>query len=67
MTTEGMQKSSTTDLGHEFSHVYDNVKKIKGLKDSRGSDNYVLTEQDLKNIIHENDLDGESAEVIELR
>ena len=33
MTTEGMQKSSTTDLGHEFSHVYDNVKKIKGLKD----------------------------------
>lgn len=41
--------------------------KIKGLKDSRGSDNYVLTEQDLKNIIHENDLDGESAEVIELR
>ena len=41
--------------------------KIKGLKDSRGPDKYVLTEQDLKNIIHENDLDGESAEVIELR
>lgn len=41
--------------------------KIKGLKDSRGSDNYVLTEQDLKNIMHENDLDSKPAEVVELR
>jgi hypothetical protein len=40
--------------------------KIKGLKDSCESDNYdVYTEQDLKNIMHENDLDDGSAEVID--
>ena len=32
-TTAGKQKNSTTDLGHEFSHVYDNAKKVKGLND----------------------------------
>lgn len=46
---------------------------IKELKDMRGSDNYIqtmLTEKDLKNVMHETDPDnedGESAEVIELR
>lgn len=62
-----------TEIGDTCEELYPlflaliHYDKIKGLKDSRGSDNYVLTEQDLKNIIHENDLDGESAEVIELR
>ena len=32
-TTAGLGKSSITDLGHEFSHVYDNAKNIKGLND----------------------------------
>ena len=32
-TTAGEQKNSTADLGHEFSHVYDNAKNIKGLRD----------------------------------
>ena len=32
-TTNGVEKNSTTDLGHEFSHVYDNAKNIKGLND----------------------------------
>ncbi len=32
-TTNGVQKSSTTDLAHELSHVYDNARKINGLND----------------------------------
>jgi len=32
-TTAGEQKNSTADLGHEFSHVYDNAKNTKGLRD----------------------------------
>ena len=32
-TTAGEQKNGTADLGHEFSHVYDNAKNIKGLMD----------------------------------
>lgn len=43
--------------------------EIKELKDMRGSDNYVdnyvFTEQDLKNIMCENDLDDKPAEVID--
>ena len=30
-TTAGVQKNAITDLGHEFSHVYDNAKGIKEL------------------------------------
>ncbi len=32
-TTAGVQKNAITDLGHEFSHAYDNAKNIKGLGD----------------------------------
>lgn len=41
--------------------------EIKELKDMLGSDDYIqaeFTEQDLKNIMHENDLDGKPADVI---
>ena len=45
-----------------------NYDTIEELKNMRGPDNYIqteLTEQDLKNIMHENDLDDGSAEVID--
>lgn len=47
-----------------------NYDTIEELKDMRGPDNCIqteLTEQDLKNVLHENDLDSGPAEVVELR
>ena len=43
MTTDGVQRNAIPDLGHEFSHIYDDIKGIKGL-DNMVYDNLTKSE-----------------------
>lgn len=68
--THGTEISAIHEELYDLILVLLHYDAVEELKDMRGPDNCIqaeLTEQDLEKFPHENDFDGKSAEVIELR